>query len=292
MSVDALQNKIRKLKNPLMVAFRADFSQIPHQYRLDEKTQLQQCCDYTEDLLAALKDILPAVRFDFGSFAVWGAEGISALMRLMNAAQSQGYYLLLDAPGCWSVRQAELLSEGMMEQGSAWEFDGLLLSCYMGSDVIKPFADRLQDTKKDLFVVLRTGNKSAFEIQDLLAGSRLVHTAAADVVKRLGENHIDHCGYSRIAGVGPAASADILQNLRSKFPTLFLLVDGLDNSGANAKNCANAFDQLGHGAIVCVSDYVIGAWQNTDVIDEDPVSAAVMAAERIKKNLSRYVTIL
>jgi len=78
--------------------------------------------------------------------------------------------------------------------------------------------------------------------------------------------------------------------LRSKYPEMFLLVDGYDYSGANAKNCSFAFDRLGHGAIVCAGSSIIGAWK--EETEADPLAAAVSAVERMKKNLTRYVTIL
>ena len=290
MSIDNLQKTIRKLKNPLMVTFLADFAQIPPQYR--GESDISDYFSYTKDLLLALKDTVPAVRFDFGSFSVCGAEGMTVLSELLKFADSQGYYVLLDAPESFSPRQSELLAKGLMGQGSEWFFDGLLLSCYIGTDGIKPFVKYIKENDKDMFVAWRTGNKSASELQDLLTGSRLVHTAAADIVKRLGEGLMERCGYSRIAGVGPATSSDALRNLRSKYETTFLLIDGLDYSGANAKNCAQAFDKLGHGAIACVSSYVTGAWQNPDRAGENPVALAVQAVERLKKNLNRYVTIL
>ena len=55
-----------------------------------------------------------------------------------------------------------------------------------GSDVLKPYMAAIKSVNKDIFVVLRTANKSASELQDLLAGSRLVHMAAADHVNRYG----------------------------------------------------------------------------------------------------------
>lgn len=289
MSIDKLQKAIRKLKNPLMVAFPADFAQIPPQYRDEPRSEIANFVTYSKDVLLALKDTVPAVRFDLGSFSVCGAEGVTALSELLQFADKQGYYVLLDAPEVFSPRQAELVAKGLFEH---WCFDGLLLSCYMGTDSLKPFVESIKGNDKDLFVALRTGNKSASELQDLLTGSRLVHTAAADIVKRSGEGIVDRCGYSRIAGIGPATSVDALQNLRSKYPKLFLLVDGLDYSGANAKNCAEAFDKLGHGAIACVSSYVTGAWQDPDGAGENPAYLATRAAERLKKNLNRYVTVL
>lgn len=289
MSIDKLQKVIRKLKNPLMVAFSADFTQIPPQYRDESRSEIANLVTYAKNLLLALKDTVPAVRFDFGSFSVCGADGLNTLSELLQFADKQGYYVLVDAPEIFSPRQAELVAKGLFEQ---WCFDGLILSCYIGTDGLKPFVKSIKEKDKDLFVALRTGNKSATELQDLLTGTRLVHTAAADIVKRLGEGFVDRCGYSRVAGVGPATSADSLQNLRSKYPKLFLLVDGLDYSGANAKNCAEAFDKLGHGAIACVSSYVTGAWQNPDGAGEDPACLAAQAAERLKKNINRYIKIL
>ena len=292
MSVDKLQKGIRELKSPLMVSFSMDTKQIPPQYCSVDSSYALDYKRYAVDLLIALRDTVPAVRFNFGNFAILGAEGLEVLCRLMRCAETLGYYVLLDAPECWSNRQAELLADNLMGENCSWFFNGLLLPCYMGSDCVKPYVTHMKNNDKDLFVVLRTGNKSASEIQDLLTGTRFVHTAAADIVSHLGQGMQERCGYSRVAGVGPATSAPVLQNLRSKYPSLFLLVDGLDYSGGNAKNCAQAFDKMGHGAIACVSSYVTGAWQETDTVGEDPITCCVLAAERLRRNIGRYVTIL
>jgi orotidine-5'-phosphate decarboxylase len=204
----------------------------------------------------------------------------------MKQARELDYYILLDVPEYNAPRSAELLAENLF---SRWDFDGLVLNPYLGSEGIAPFADRLKDTETDLFLVLRTPNRSAAQIQDLLTGTRLVYTVAADLAKRLGENYIARCGYSRIGGLGAATSGESLQLLRAKYPQMFLLVDGLDHSGANGKNCSYAFDKLGHGAIVSVESAVLSAWKEED---GEGVSSALAAARRLQKNLSRYVDIL
>ncbi|MBR2937981.1 MAG: hypothetical protein IKB80_05780 [Oscillospiraceae bacterium] len=285
MSVDKLQNKIRKMKNPSMVLFSFDISAIPADYRITG-SDIGDYLQYTKALLTALKDTVPAVRFDFGTFAVAGAEGVKALSELLDAASALDYYVLLDGPAIYTPNGATLAAEQLAKN---WKFDGLLLNCYIGSEGIKPFAELLPKNEQDLFLVLRTGNKSAPEIQDLLTGTRLVYTVAADMAKRLGEDIIARCGYSRIAGVGPATSGDTLQQLRTKYPAMFLLIDGYDYSGANAKNCSMAFDKFGHGAIACAGDSVVGAWRDEG---GDPVELAVLAAEKMKKNLTRYLDIL
>lgn len=286
--MDKLQKRIRKLKNPSMVGFCFDKNQIPANYLEATPTLHEAYLQYSKDLLSALKELVPAVRFSFGSFALYGAEGLQTLDRLLNFAKEQEFYVLLDAPEMWSVSQAEITAKALMEN---WQFDGLFLSSYMGSDVIKPLMEAFGKNDVDLFIAVRTANKSASEIQDLLTGTRYVYTAAADTAKRLGEGSVDRCGYSRIATVGPATSADVLRTLRSKYDEVFLLIDGYDYSGANAKNCSVAFDKLGHGAIACSDTAVVGAWREENSA-KDAVALAVEAAERMKKNLTRYVTIL
>ena len=285
MSVDKLQNKIRKLKNPSMVMFSLDSSVIPSAYRTTDNEISNYLC-YANALLAAMKDTVPAVRFDFGTFAVTGTEGLAALAELLNEASVLGYYVLLDIPAMHTPNGAVIAAEQIAKN---WKFDGLLLNAYIGSDGVKPFAEHLTTSEADLFLLLRTANKTASEIQDLLTGTRLVYTVVADMAKRLGEDLLARCGYSRIAGVGPATSADTLQQLRAKYPAMFLLIDGYDYSGANAKNCSMAFDKFGHGAIACTGDSVVGAWREEN---GDPVELAVLAAEKMKKNLTRYVDIL
>lgn len=288
MSVDKLQKGIRKLKNPSMVGFGFDEKQIPASYLEAAATPCEAYLQYGKDLLSALKEVVPAVRFSFGSFALNGAEGMQTLGCLMGFAREQGFYVLLDAPEIWSASQAEIEAKLLTEN---WQFDGLFLSPFGGSDIIKPFAETFGKYDIDLFIAVRTANKSASELQDLLTGSRYVYTAAADIAKRLGEGYVGRCGYSRIGAVGPATSADILRTLRSKYGEVFLLIDGYDYSGANAKNCSFAFDKLGHGAIACSDTAIVGAWRE-ETGEGDAVTLAVQAAQKMKKNLTRYVTVL
>ena len=289
MAMNKLQNGIRKLKNPLTVVFTADRMSVPPHYFENAETTAQAFCAYSKDLLTALKGLVPAVRFGLGSFVMLGAEGPGVLAQLLDFAKKQEFYVLLDGPELLSSQDAILTAEAFMAEESVWHCDGLVISPYIGSDGIKPFLEKMKDNDKDLFVAMRTGNRSASEIQDLMAGSRLVYTAVADSAYRLGETFIDRSGFSRIGGMGGACSADSLRNLRSKYPKLFLLVDGFDYTGTNAKNASLAFDKLGHGAAVCAGTGVLCAWKE---LGGDPMETAISEIERMKKNLTRYITVL
>lgn len=292
MSIDKLQEKIRKMKNPSMVEFTCNLDRIPPHLLSQEPNEIMAYDRFCTELMDALKGIVPAVRFSLGRFSLMGPDGMFLLSRLANYAKEQDYYVLLDVPECFSKQSAEQSVKHLFSENSLWEFDGLVVSVYAGSDAVKPYVNAVKSCGKDLFTVLRTGNKSAAELQDLLTGSRLVHMAAADIVYRMCEPLVGRSGYSQVAAIGPASVADVLKKLRARYKSLFLLLDGYDYPNANAKNCSFAFDKLGHGAIACAGDGITSAWDPESSDGTDFVERSVEAAERMKKNLLRYITVL
>lgn len=288
MGIDVLQEKIRKQKMPALLELALTREQIPGSF-LEDRTTARAMGEYARALLQGLKGKLPGVRFSFTAFAVFGAEGIGELCASMKAAKQLGYYILLDAPELLSPSMAQAAAEGFFGEDSVYPCDGLVVTGYLGSDIWKPFVPYCKKNK-DIFVVARTGNKSASEIQDLISGVRVVHAVAADYANRYTADTLGRCGYSSVGVMAAASSTDALRSLRGKYPRVFVLVDGYDYPGGNAKNCASAFDKLGHGAVVCAGSSIAAAWQGME--ESCWLEQAAAAVERMKKNLGRYVTVL
>ena len=292
MSIDVLQEKIRKTKNPSMIDLALKSSDLPPYLLEEEGSAAAAYGRFCRELAGELKGTVPALRVSFTAFAVLGPDGLKELQSVLNAASAAGYYVVLEAPYILSPMMAQATAEAVWGENPIYPCDGLIVSAYAGSDVIKQFLPYVNDKKKDLFPVVRTSNKTAPEIQDLLTGSRLVHAAAADLVNRFGADNVGKFGYARISAVAGANSAESLRALRMKYPKLFFLVDDMDYSGCNAKICSNAFDKFGHGAVVCAGPTVTAAWQEQGTDGRDFTAQAIAAAERMKKNLTRYVTVL
>ncbi len=288
MSIDVLQEKIRKMKNPSMLELALPLSDLPPQFSRDAAGYGSFC----RELLEGLKTSVPAVRVSAAAFALLGCDGMTQLQQILKAAGELGYYVAMDAPEIASPMMAKSMAEALLGEGSAFPCDGLIISGYAGSDIIKPFLPFCKKQKKDLFVVVRTANKSAPELQDLLSGTRLVHMAAADHVNRYGEGTEGKHGYTRVGIVAAASSAESLRSLRAKYPKLFFLLDGFDYPNANAKNCSFAFDRFGHGAVACGGTAISCAWKQTASDGSDWLTHSQAAADRMKKNLTRYITIL
>ena len=291
MSIDLLHDRIRKLKNPSVIDFGIQTDMIPQHLMREEGNVANAYVRFCEELMDGLKDLVASVRFSFDTFALLGPDALTKLQALLSHAKQLGYYVLLDGPQILSPWAADRAADSLLG-GDLYPCDGLLISSFIGSDGIKPFLKYCKEDGKDLFTVVRSANKSASEIQDLLTGSRHVYSAVAEMVNRFGESILGKCSYSRLCGVVSAGSPESIRMLRSKHDRMFLLVDGLDYPSGNAKNCSYAFDRFGYGAAVCAGPSVTAAWKDTESDGSDYIEQAVLSAERMKRNLCRYITIL
>ena len=287
MSMDVLKNKIRKLRNPSALTVAPTLDTLPPGFMTAYENPVQGMGEYCRQVLTALKGQLPAVKVSFGAFSLLGPHGLAELKSVLETAKDLGFYVILD----WQRQEDEAsakVAAKLLLSGGMWPCDAVVLSGYPGSASVKPYITEANKEKKDVYVVLKTGGKSGSELQDLQTGGRTVYTAAADLLARWGDQTMERCGYSRVAGVGSASHMASLKTLREKYPRLFLLVDGLEAGNANARNASFAFDNMGYGAMVCSN--LLTAWIENPA--NDPIGEVVAAAQRMKRNVTTYVTVL
>ncbi len=280
--MDLLQEKIRKLKCAVVVDFSIAQTHIPPQLESDYAAFCRQ-------LMEGLAEEVPGVRFHFDQFALMEG-GLEKLQNLLKMAAELGYFVIVDGPQILSPWAAQQAADGFFGEGSAYPCDCLVLSPYIGSDAIRPFLPYCKEQGKSVFFAVRTPNKSAAQVQDMMSGTRLVHTAVAEIVNRDAVGILGKCGYSRLGIVAAGNNGAATATLRSKYDRMFLLVDGFDYPGGNAKTCSAGFDRLGHGAAVSVGPAILGAWAGSD--GADFVEKTRQAVKQMNRNLKNYVTIL
>lgn len=290
MSVDVLQARIRKLKNPIILDLSFDFSQIPPHILGQEPNMAAACLRFCSELLTGLKDRAAGVRVHSGMFTILGASGMETMEKILKLSTELGFYTLLDVPEFSSPVGAEIVASTVLSGKNPWYCDGVIVSPFLGSECLKPFVRQCEKRGKTLFVLARTANKTAPELQDLLTGTRLVHQVVMESVKRLGGSTVGKSSYLPVAAVMAANAPERLSKVRGQFPSVFLLLEGMDAVGGNASNCRYAFDRMGHGAAVCLSTSVLTAWQQGK--SEEFVSLSAAAVENAQRKLARYFAIL
>ena len=248
MAVDVLQAKIRKLKNPTMVCICPTIRELPlhikedarHKYGQTLRAAAEAYKTFSFGILDALKDTVPAVSVISGAFSALGADGVAAMQEVLSYAASLGYYVLLDLMRADLGTTAEDLANacfGKIQVGeesfTPYDCDGVLMSGFLGSDAVKPFAEFCREGK-NVFIVARSSNKSAREVQDLLSGDRVVYQVMADLAMRWSTGLFGTNGYSEIGIAVGATNRPVLETLRRKYDRLFFLVPGYGAQGAGA----------------------------------------------------------
>ena len=306
MSIDALQSKIRKMKNPTMVCICPYYDQIPAYLREEARAEFgdtlraaaEACRAFSCGILDALADIVPAVSVETACFTALGADGTTAMQQVLNYATQKGYYVLLDAMRCDIAPNAELLAQscfGLIQVGDygyrPYVCDGVLLSSYLGSDAVKPFT-RFCAEGRNVFLLAHSSNKSAREVQDLLSGDRVVYQVMADLAMRWSMDLFGTNGYSEIGLVVGANNVPVLQSIRRRYDRLFLLVPGFGAQGAGAKDVQYAFDRMGHGAVVMAGRSILYAYLKKETDEHEYAQAARNAAQKMREQILTYITVI
>ena len=102
-------------------------------------------------------------------------------------------------------------------------FDAVTINPYMGSDSIRPFID---NPEKGIFILCRTSNRSALELQDLHVGNNNLYEEVAKMAVKLNKNN--NIGLV----VGATVPSEICK-IRKIAPKLPFLIPGIGAQGGD-----------------------------------------------------------
>ena len=307
MSFDILQDKIKEKKNPTVAGLDARVEYIPphilKKYTSQYGETLQAAALAVEEfdcsLIDALCDVVPAVKPQSAYFEMLGWRGMETLEEVITHAKGKGLYVIADIKRGDIGTTATAYAEGWLgttrvgeTDCAAFDADCVTLNGYMGSDAIKPFLDQCVARNKSAFVLAKTSNPSSVELQDMVAGDRVVYTVMGDLIERWGKDTAGKYGYNALGAVVGATHASVLKELRRRLEHTFFLVPGYGAQGGTAADVRCAFDELGRGAIVNASRSIMCAWKKTGKDGMDYQEAARAAAEQMRDELREYITIL
>lgn len=276
--------------------------------------------DKTLDIVATYK---PNIAFYEG----YGPAGLRAFQRTVDYIKSQGAVAVEDGKRNDIGSTADAYADGHIgkvkliddSEVPSVDADMITVNPYLGVDTIKSFQKYCKE--KGIFVLCRTSNKSATDIQDRLVrmnsdeidiinelegtGLNLMDLPAMENAKKgeipnyvvvamlideWGRDFIGECGYSSVGAVVGATYPEEAKVLRRVMEYTWFLVPGYGTQGGKGEDIPNFVGDDGLGAVVNSSRGTIFAyakepWKNEYKIPEQFADATRAAAIAMRDDI-------
>lgn len=204
--------------------------------------------DFCLRLIDATLDIAAAYKPNSAFFEAFGPAGLLVLKRVVESIPGS-VPVILDAKRGDISSTAEAYARAAFQELGA---QAITINPYLGRDALQPF---LADPERGVFLLCKTSNPGAADLQDLLVGassgstpgSRHVYEEVAILAQTW--NQLDNLGL-----VVGANQIEALRRVRALAPGLWILAPGVGVQGGDLKQALEAGLRLdGSGLLIPVS---------------------------------------
>ncbi|ADL12431.1 orotidine-5'-phosphate decarboxylase [Acetohalobium arabaticum] len=291
-----LKAKIEEKKSFVCVGLDPRLNRIPEQIKEEIVAEYGKTkeavgkifLEFNQGIIDAVADYAAAVKPQIAFYEQYGHQGIKAYEETIEYAKKKDLLVIGDAKRNDIGSTAKAYADGHLGEVDFWEeaevgygADALTVNGYLGSDGIDPFVEACNQQGKGIFVLVRTSNPSAGELQDLEADNKRIYEVMAELVNDWGEDIKDEDGFSAVGAVIGATYPEEAEELREIMGNAYFLVPGYGAQGAGAKEVVPSFKDGGYGAIVNSARGIIFAYQREpwkDRFSADEYQEAAQAA--------------
>ena len=185
----------------------------------NKNAKLSNLIDHSLKIINATIDLAVCYKPNLAFFERWGSDGFKWLEKIIGYIGNDNI-IIADGKRGDIGNTAKQYAISIFNH---FGFDAVTLNPYMGSDSIKPF---IEDPEKGVFILCRTSNLSAKDIQDLRIGKQEVYENVAKLAVKLNIN--DNIGLV----VGATAPSEI-RKIRNIAPKLPFLIPGIGAQGGD-----------------------------------------------------------
>jgi orotidine-5'-phosphate decarboxylase len=225
-----------------------------------------------------------AVKPQLACFERLGADGWAALHATVAHARAAGLLVIADAKRGDIDVSAAVYAQALVGSTPTpfGEVDGLGADAFtanplLGVDALEPFVRAARAARAGIFVLVRTSNPGAADVEDLeLASGGTVWERLARIVDGLAG---PGDGLSDIGAVVGATRPEHVARMRELMPRAPFLLPGIGAQGGRVEDLAPAFAAGRAGGLVSASRSIARAHETSD---RAPADAARTEAERLR----------
>jgi orotidine-5'-phosphate decarboxylase len=240
--------------------------------------------EFNKRIIDAVADVVPAVKQQIAFYEIYKAPGIVAFDETIKYGKGKGLVVIEDGKRNDVGNTARKYSEGHLgrvkllrrrdearREVPSLDLDALTVNGYLGSDCVLEFAKDCKNYGKGIFVLDKTSNPSAGEIQDEILESKikLSERMAHLIENKWSEGTKGEENYKSVGAVVGATYADDARILRRAMPTSIFLVPGYGKAqGGRPEDIPNFVNKDSRGAIVNSSRDIIAAYREPKYLEK------------------------
>lgn len=190
------------------------------------------CLERAIGTVAAIK---PQAAF----FEQQGPDGMRLLQQLGRAAIDAGLLVVMDAKRGDIGSTSTAYAAAWIGHDAPFPSDALTINPWLGIDTLEPFMARADATGSGLFILNRTSNPGAGDLQDQIVGDAPLYTHLAKKLAPLAAARVGAHDVSSLGIVAGATWPEEAKALRSLLPHAPFLVPGFGAQGAGAANATS-----------------------------------------------------
>jgi orotidine-5'-phosphate decarboxylase len=221
-----------------------------------------------------------AVKPQLACFERLGAPGWAALAEVCAAAREAGLLTIADGkrgdvPVTAAAYAQALVGETPTPCGpvAGLGVDAFTANPLLGLDALEPLVAAAERAGAGVFVLVRTSNPGAADVEDLPAPAQPLHERLAALVDGLAERLAGESGLSGMGAVVGATAPERIGRLRELMPRSIFLIPGVGAQGGRPQSLGPAFAAGRGSALVAVSRGIAAA--------ADPAAAAERLREAV-----------
>jgi orotidine-5'-phosphate decarboxylase len=225
------------------------------------------------------------VKLQLACFERLGAPGWGALAEVGAHARAAGLLVLADGKRGDVPHTAAVYAESMFgPTATLWGdepavgVDAITINPLLGRDALEPFVQSARSSGCGTFVLVRTSNPGAAELQDAELGDAPLHVALAKIVAELGAGGVGESGLSDVGAVVGATRPELVEGLRERMPNTVFLLPGVGAQGGSVEELRAAFAPGKAAALVTAARSIVGP-----ALESGDPRAAHSSAEQLRE---------
>lgn len=287
MIIDKLYKAVEE-KGHVCLGLDTDISYIPEGFLKSFDSIEEAVFNFNKEIIDETFDHVACYKPQIAYYEALGIEGLKAYSRTLKYIKEKGGISIADVKRGDIAKTAEMYAKAHFQ--GEFEADFITLSPYMGMDTIEPFLDYIKTHEKGVFVLVRTSNKGAEDIQYIESkGSRKIYNIVGEKIKDLGEEVKGNCGYSSIGAVVGCTHVDEGKELRQSLDSTFFLIPGYGAQGGKAEDVALYLNN-GNGGIVNSSRGILLAYKDKEQGEKYFAKYAKEETIRMKKEIAEAIS--